>query len=426
MLDLDEGTASGRENTKNTQFKFPKDVVETLRAGITMPWGLWSSAASDGGKDKGQDSKSTDSAPTQSQPRADRNSASASAAPPPPPPAAPVTPATTPVPVNSKTSSIWGSKNIDWNDSLNRIDWKHYTEPRNLGLSLVTTSAALGIWIFWRAYLRRFPGAGYIAPGWFGRRSLLGKVTSVGDGDGFHLFHTPGGRLAGWGWLRKVPTNKKELRGRTIPIRLAGIDAPEGAHWGKPAQPFSGEATTALRDMILGRRVRAYLYRKDQYDRIVAGVYVRRPPFFFPRKDVGLELLRQGLATTYEAKTGVEFGGPMKERQYKAVEAVARQKGRGMWSVEKPGFFSLRKKGELESPMAFKRRMREEDAAAAAAVAAAAGAAKPVSGKKPETPVAAAAAAAVAAGTKAAVKAAAIAKAAARTATATGKKAGKK
>jgi len=40
----------------------------------------------------------------------------------------------------------------------------------------------------------------------------------VGDGDNFRLYHTPGGRLLGWGWFpgRKVPTDPKELRQRTV------------------------------------------------------------------------------------------------------------------------------------------------------------------------------------------------------------------
>lgn len=75
---------------------------------------------------------------------------------------------------------------------------------------------AFGFWVFWRSYLRRLARAQNIDPDFFRRRSLFGKVTSVGDGDGFHLFHTPGGRLAGWGWLRKVPTDRKALKGRTV------------------------------------------------------------------------------------------------------------------------------------------------------------------------------------------------------------------
>lgn len=135
----------------------------------TMPWGLWSSSSS-----------SSPDSPTKT---------------PPPPP---------------KT------KPVSWENSLNKTDWQHYAEPRNWVPTLLVTTAVVGLLQFYRSYLRRIPGTGHIQPGFFRRRSLLGKVTSVGDGDNFHLFHTPGGRLAGWGWLRKVPEGKKEVRGRTV------------------------------------------------------------------------------------------------------------------------------------------------------------------------------------------------------------------
>ncbi|OIW35604.1 SNase-domain-containing protein, partial [Coniochaeta ligniaria NRRL 30616] len=261
-----------------------------------------------------------------------------------------------PVPLPKK------EKPLSWNDSLNATDWAHYAEPRNWVPTAIAVVAALGLHQFYRSYLRRLPGTGHVSPGYFRKRSLLGKVTSVGDGDNFHLFHTPGGRLAGWGWLRKVPVGKKEVRGRTIPIRLAGVDAPEGAHFGRAAQPFSGEALAFLQDFVGGRRVRAYLYRRDQYDRIVATVFVRRPPFFWPRKDVGLEMIRRGLATTYEAKSGAEFGGKVAEERYKAAEEEARRRRRGMWSAQRGGGWLGFGRGEkLESPREYKTRVKAEE-----------------------------------------------------------------
>ncbi|KAL1860579.1 hypothetical protein VTK73DRAFT_7268 [Phialemonium thermophilum] len=305
-----------------------------------MPWGLWSSPTPPlkGGNDNSGSSASNGD--TTDNPRH----------------------ASSP-PSSSSLNSVSGkspqkTRPLSWNDSLNATDWAHFTEPRNWVPTLLVTSAALGFLQFYRSYLRRIPGAGHISPGFFRRRSLLGYVTSVGDGDNFHLFHTPGGRLAGWGWLRKIPKDRKEAQGRTIHIRIAGVDAPEGAHFGRPAQPYAAEALAFLRSYILGRRVRAEIYRRDQYDRVVASVFVRRPPFFIPRHDVGLEMLRRGLATTYEARTGAEFGGPVRERKYRAVEEEARRKGRGMWAAEKGGFFGLGKKRELESPRLFKERMR--------------------------------------------------------------------
>jgi endonuclease YncB( thermonuclease family) len=269
-------------------------------------------------------------------------------------------------------------KSRSWNESLNATNWDQYREPRTIVPPLLAAGTAVGVYIFYRSYLRRLPGAAHITPGLFHRRGLLGKVTSVGDGDNFHMFHTPGGRLAGWGWLRKVPSNRKSLKGRTvsllacciertlgyccaasqefldliesfrqISVRIAGIDAPECAHFGRPAQPYAAEALAFLRSYLCDRRVRAYIYRRDQYERVVASVFVRRPPFFFPRKDVGLEMLRQGLATTYEAKTGAEFGGPRAEAVYRAAEARARRKRRGLWSLQ-----------GVESPRSYKDRMK--------------------------------------------------------------------
>ncbi|KAK5632932.1 hypothetical protein RRF57_008646 [Xylaria bambusicola] len=232
---------------------------------------------------------------------------------------------------------------VSWADSLNGTDWEHYKSPSNwIPTLLVTTTVVASLQIY-RSYLRRIPGAVHIQPSFFRRRSLFGKVTSVGDGDNFHLFHTPGGRLTGWGWLRKVPTKRSELKNRTIPIRLAGIDAPEGGHFGKPPQPFSTDALAWLTNYILGKRVYAKIYRRDQYDRIVATVYVRR---FLFRRDVGLEMLKSGFATTYEAKTGAEFGGL--EEKYKVAEAKAKAKKLGIWSG-KPEHF--------ESPREYKSRM---------------------------------------------------------------------
>ncbi|KAI2640588.1 SNase-domain-containing protein [Hypomontagnella submonticulosa] len=236
---------------------------------------------------------------------------------------------------------------VSWSDSLNGTDWQHYKDPRNWVPTLLVTTTVLASLQIYRSYLRRIPGAVHIQPNFFRKRSLFGQVTSVGDGDNFHLYHTPGGRLAGWGWLRNVPAKKAELRNRTIPIRIAGVDAPEGAHFGRPAQPFATDALAWLSSYILGRRVRARIYKRDQYDRIVATVFVRR---FLIRRDVGLEMLKRGLATTYEAKSGAEFGGL--EEKYKAAERKAKAKKRGMWSGRPEHF---------ESPREYKARMNLEE-----------------------------------------------------------------
>ncbi|KAL4931738.1 thermonuclease family protein [Aspergillus undulatus] len=239
------------------------------------------------------------------------------------------------------------------------LDWAAFTEPQTLISTLILTTGILSVARFYRSYLRRFTDAPSIPTEHFRRRSVLGKVTSVGDGDNFRLYHTPGGRLAGWGWLpwKRVPKEKKDLRGNTIHIRLAGVDAPELAHFGRPEQPFARDAHDWLTSNLLNRRVRAYLHRPDQYQRAVATVYIRRAldfPIPFRRRDVSYEMLRKGLATVYEAKMGAEFGGAEMEASYRNAEWWAKLRGNGMWK----GF---RRNKEFESPREYKTRIGLEE-----------------------------------------------------------------
>lgn len=131
-----------------------------------------------------------------------------------------------------------------------------------------------------------------------------------------------------------------------ISIRLAGVDAPEGAHFGNPAQPGAQEAVNWLTAYIKDRRVRAYIYKKDQYDRAVATVYVRR---WFLRRDVGLQMLKKGLATVYEAKSGAEFGDL--EDKYRRAEGWAKIMKKGIWATL----------DEFETPREYKTRIGLQD-----------------------------------------------------------------
>lgn len=123
-----------------------------------------------------------------------------------------------------------------------------------------------------------------------------------------------------------------------------------------------------LQSRILHRNVCTHIYKRDQYDRVVATVYVRRVLFF--KSDVGLEMLHRGLATTYEAKSGAEFGSEAVEKKYRAAEAEAKRKKLGLWSAlggKNKGWFGLGKtmpsKEPFETPREFKDRMREADRA---------------------------------------------------------------
>jgi endonuclease YncB( thermonuclease family) len=58
------------------------------------------------------------------------------------------------------------------------------------------------------------------------------------------------------------------------------------------------------------------------------------------RKNVGLEMLKAGMATVYEAKSGAEFGDL--EDKYRRVEAQARSRRKGIWSGKQKDFESPR------------------------------------------------------------------------------------
>lgn len=96
----------------------------------------------------------------------------------------------------------------------------------------------------------------------------------------------------------------------------------------------------------MNRRVRAYIYKRDQYERVVATVWVRR---WLIKRDVGKEMLKKGFATVYEAKMGAEFGEF--EAAYRKAEEVAKRKKLGMWAG---------KQKDYESPRDFKTRMAQD------------------------------------------------------------------
>lgn len=225
------------------------------------------------------------------------------------------------------------------------------TQPSNLISTALLTTTILTIVALQRRFARRIPNATsvpqtYILP--LQRRfthSLFGRVTSVGDADNFRLFHTPLGLLGLWHTLRHVPNDAKQLKNNTVHIRLAGVDAPELSHFGRPAQPYSTEALDWLTAYVKGRRVRCYVHKSDQYGRVVATVYVRKGLL---RRDVGLQMLKVGLATVYEAKSGAEFSGKGVEEKYKQAEELAKWKRKGMWQDT-----------ILESPREYKNRYRE-------------------------------------------------------------------
>lgn len=172
---------------------------------------------------------------------------------------------------------------------------------------------ALGGVVGYRRYWKRIRNSNDVTGKMLDQqRWIKGVVTSVGDGgklrtvfgslesivlllrmdadalDNFRLFHTPGPFFSLPFKIRSIPSTTKgetdllrhvhiedeadtriELKDQTLHIRISGIDAPENAHFGNPAQPHAKESWDWLKNTISGRRMKVQILRKDQYNRIV-------------------------------------------------------------------------------------------------------------------------------------------------------------
>lgn len=129
---------------------------------------------------------------------------------------------------------------------------------------------------------------------------------------------------------RETATVKRVLDGDTIDltdgrrVRMLGIDAPEVAHEGQPAQPYSSEAAEWLKSRIEGASVslRIDSAKKDRYGRVLAWVYDEHG------KLLNEEMLADGLVRLLP-----DFGLPADlEPQLRQAESEARILKKGIWA----------------------------------------------------------------------------------------------
>ncbi|KAN0080311.1 hypothetical protein V8E55_009877 [Tylopilus felleus] len=257
----------------------------------------------------------------------------------------------------SNTSQSYDTSTVLDAPSSGPSSWTRYSvndtlTPETVYCVMFALGAASGVGaiLAWRRWGMRLSTAEWVTPHDLARRRWVrGVVTSVGDADDFRLYHTPG---MGWRWpfkIRRVPTRRKELKNQTIHVRIAGVDAPEGAHYGRPGQPHAQESLAWLRKRIQGKTLCCQFIRKDQYGRIVGVPLVPRPflPLFLGKyfgSSLALEMLRAGTATTYE-ESGAEYG-PWGRDTFLRVEGEAKAARRGMWrsgvDIEMPGQYKKR------------------------------------------------------------------------------------
>ncbi|MCK6519887.1 thermonuclease family protein [Myxococcota bacterium] len=114
--------------------------------------------------------------------------------------------------------------------------------------------------------------------------------------------------------------------GADFKVRLNGIDAPELAHNGDPAECYSNESGRYLQDLVQGDLVWLTFgdLCTDSYDRTLA----------YAHRDLGEEgfvnrvMVRQGYAWAYPFDTNNDF-----KKDFQADEDAARAEGLGMWGA---------------------------------------------------------------------------------------------
>jgi endonuclease YncB( thermonuclease family) len=152
-------------------------------------------------------------------------------------------------------------------------------------------------------------------------RTVTGTVTRVYDGDTLQL-----------------TTPKKTI----LKVRLYGIDAPETPKtdyrtggMNIPGQSHGKESGRALKNKILGNKVKLDIIEVDQYRRMVGVIWLEG-------RNINLEMIREGYADTY-----VEFLRYPYRKPFLDARREARSAKRGIWSLP-----------EYERPREFRRRFK--------------------------------------------------------------------
>lgn len=174
--------------------------------------------------------------------------------------------------------------------------------------------------------------------------SIPARVVSVSDGDTLRALHMP--PLARVRRSLRPQAGRPKLSETTLMIRLAAVDTPEIGKFGKSSQAFAEEARDFARGKVLGRLVQVRLLSRDQYGRAVASIRFWTPWFPF-RRDLGTELVKEGLAVVYR-QAGAQYDSPDGVATWDRLEEVARARGKGMWAAGRA----------VELPSAYKAKMR--------------------------------------------------------------------
>lgn len=121
-------------------------------------------------------------------------------------------------------------------------------------------------------------------------------------------------------------TIEVSLRGRTVDIRLIGVDTPETVHPSEPVECFGPEASSFTNTRLSGERVRLEfdVERTDRYGRTLAYVWLGDKLF-------NRMLVRQGFAQVSTYPPNVKY-----VERFTAAQRAARDSDAGLWGATCP------------------------------------------------------------------------------------------
>jgi micrococcal nuclease len=120
--------------------------------------------------------------------------------------------------------------------------------------------------------------------------------------------------------------------GRTLDVRLIGIDTPETVHPTEPIECYGPEASAFAERRLAGEPVLLEFDpsqgRRDYYGRTLAYVWLRNgTPRLF-----NLDAIGRGYALEYTYDDAYRW-----QRQFQRAEQRAKVAGRGVWRCPRPG-----------------------------------------------------------------------------------------
>ena len=112
--------------------------------------------------------------------------------------------------------------------------------------------------------------------------------------------------------------------GKTIKVRLIGVNTPETKHPRKGKEPFGPEASAFAKRHLSNRSVKLKFERDtfDRYNRVLAHVYLKRNHF-------NLMLLDSGMAKTSFYKPNFEY-----KKVFTKAEKKAKSERIGLWNLK--------------------------------------------------------------------------------------------